>query len=153
MQKEKIFNISGAIFSLALIFIVLSPELRIQARSLIVPKDRIILAVAKSVLLEAGEELQVLKVKTDEGLFIEVYGQENKNNIVTQKLISSAQLPDKKDGYFTFNGQVTNLAIDDIDNDKTKEILVTSYDENLVAHLNVYKYVKGQKNLELVKLQ
>ena len=37
-------------------------------------------------------------------------------------------------------GQATNLALKDIDGDNSMEIIVPTYDSNLVAHLNVYKY-------------
>ncbi|MDZ4677034.1 MAG: hypothetical protein SGI74_05940 [Oligoflexia bacterium] len=124
--------------------VVLDSDLRSQARSVFRPQYRVILAVASADLINDGKSLQILKVKTDEGLFLEVYD--------PQKMLSSIRLPDKKDGYFTFNGSVTNLAIDDIDNDNKLEILATSFDSDLVAHLNVYRYVPGNKELELVKI-
>ena len=84
---------------------------------------------------------------------MEVYGRQKLNKLAIPTLIASTKLPDKKDGYFTFNGDVTNLAVDDIDNDKKSEILATTFDNDLVAHLNVYRYVPGQKELELVHLR
>ena len=135
------------------LIVVLNPDLRNEANAMLAPQQRIILAVANASLDESGESLQILKIKTKDGIYVEVYGQEKQGSLSVQKLLSAAKLPDKKDGYFTFNNQITNLAIDDIDNDKQKEILVTSFDENLVAHLNVYKYIKGQKSLSLVKLK
>lgn len=146
----KFFGMGIAAFFLV---VVLNPDFRNEANAMLAPQQRIILAVAHAPLGESTDPLQVLKVKAKDGLYVEVYGQENQGALVMQKLLASAKLPDKRDGYFTFNNQVTNLAIDDIDNDKQREILVTSFDENLVAHLNVYKYIKGQKALSLVKLK
>ncbi len=149
---QRIFSLSGLTFAFALIFIVINPEMRSHARSVFIPNTRVILALAKAPLDDSGEDLQILKVKNEQGLFIEVYGQEKIGNMMFPKLLASAKMPDKKDGYFTYNGQVTNMAIDKINNDTQREILVTSYDENMVAHLNVYKYIKGQRDLTLVKL-
>jgi hypothetical protein len=147
MQRLKLLP-WGRIFSVILLasffVVVLDTNLRSQVRSVFRPQYRVILAIASADLLNTGKNLQILKVKTDEGLFLEVYD--------PTKMISSVKLPDKKDGYFTFNGTVTNLAIDDIDDDRKLEILATSFDNDLVAHLNVYRYVPGNKELELVKL-
>ncbi|MCC6276871.1 MAG: hypothetical protein IT289_03020 [Oligoflexia bacterium] len=136
----------AAILFLSVLFVsVLNPNIREAIRTQFTPKHhRTILAVATAPLDKSTKTLQILKVKTEVGLFIEVYD--------NQKLLSSAQLPDHRDGFFTFNGQVTNLAIDDVDNDKTNEILTTSFDQDLVAHLNIYRYNQGQKELELVRL-
>jgi hypothetical protein len=153
--KKAGIRTSAVIFLAAMFTIVLNTDLRSSIRGVIAPKYRVILAVAQADLDGSGEKLQILKVKTHEGLFLEVYGLKTiaPNSTVTQPdLLASIKLPDKKDGYFTFNSQVTNLAIDDINGDKSKEILATSFDDNLVAHLNVYRFVRGQKQLESVSL-
>lgn len=131
-----------------LFMVVLDPNIRSNMRSMIRPHYRVILAIAQADLDNSGQKFQILKIKTDEGLYLEVYGQKNG----FQQLVSSVKLPDKKDGYFTFNGQVTNLAIDDVNGDNRREILATSFDNDLVAHLNVYRYIPGRNVLELVTL-
>lgn len=140
-----VFKILGVFVALGLGAVLLTPNLREKVQDSFNKKQRVILAVAAAKLDESGDDYQILKVKTKDGLFIEVYGAGN-------AFLSSAKLPDSKDGYFTFNGQVTNLAIDDINNDQFKEILATSFDDNMVARLNVYRFVKGQKNLEPIEL-
>ena len=136
-----------------LFVVVLNGELRSQIRGALRPNYRVILAVATADLNGRGSANQILKIKTQDGLFLEVYGtrKDAKHGDQTE-LLASVKLPDKKDGYFTFNGQVTNLAIDDLNGDKNLEILATTFDNNLVAHINAYRFLPGQKQLELVKL-
>jgi len=143
----------AALFLAALFIIVLDSDIRSNVRSLIRPNYRVILAVAMADLEGSGVKDQVVKVKTSEGLFLEVYAPRSHGEFgLQQELIASAQLPDKKDGYFTFNGEVTNLAVDRVDNDRHPKILASSFDGDLVGHLNVYRYVQGKKELERVKL-
>jgi hypothetical protein len=142
-----------ALFLAGMFIIVLNSDLRSNVRSLIRPNYRVILAVAMADLDGSGLKDQIVKVKTSEGLFLEVYAPRSHGDFgLQQELIASAQLPDKKDGYFTFNGEVTNLAVDRVDRDKHPKILASSFDGDLVGHLNVYRYVPGQKELERVKL-
>jgi len=143
----------AALFLAGLFIIVLDSDIRSNVRSLIRPQYRVILAVAMADLEGSGVKDQVVKVKTSEGLFLEVYAPRSHGEFgLQQELIASAQLPDKKDGYFTFNGEVTNLAVDRVDNDRHPKILASSFDGDLVGHLNVYRYVQGKKELERVKL-
>jgi hypothetical protein len=150
--RENLLKIFSTICLAGFFVVVLDSNLRSNIRSVLRPEYRVILAVASADLKGSGLPLQILKVKTQEGLFLEVYSNKDEKEGINQELLASIQLPDKKDGYFTFNGQVTNLAIDDIDNDNQPEILATSFDSDLVAHLNVYRYVPGSKVLELVRL-
>jgi hypothetical protein len=143
----------AALFLAGLFLIVLNQDIRSNVRSLIRPNYRVILAVAMADLEGSGIKDQVVKVKTSDGLFLEVYAPRSHGEFgLQQELIASARLPDKKDGYFTFNGEVTNLAVDRVDNERRPKILASSFDGDLVGHLNVYRYVPGQKELERVKL-
>lgn len=149
---DHILKVLSVLFLVSMFIVVLDSDLRSNVRSMIQPDYRVILAVAVADLDNSGTKYEILKVKTKEGLFLEVYGRQKLNKLSIPTLVASTKLPDKKDGYFTFNGDVTNLAVDDIDNDKKTEILATTFDNDLVAHLNVYRFVPGQKELELVHL-
>ena len=153
-SMNRIYNYSLRLLTTAflagLFIIVLNSDLRSSVRSMLQPDYRVILAVANADFDGSGNKHKVVKVKTNEGIFLEVYSASGKKG--SSLLEASTKLPDKKDGYFTFNGEVTNLAIDDIDNDKKLEILATTFDSDLVAHLNVYRFVPGDKDLELVHL-
>ncbi len=65
-------------------------------------------------------------------------------------LLDTINLEQERDGYFTFNGQLVSLAIDDIDGDHQVEILAPAFDSQLTAHLNVYKYNAGSKTFQRV---
>jgi hypothetical protein len=114
---------------------VLHPDVRSQMRGLLAHDFRQVVSVAEGDLAGGGSHYKVAKIKTRDTLSLEVYqilgdGQ--------QKLVEKIDMPDQKDGYFNFNGNATNLAIDDIDGDGKAEILAPSFDKNLVGKLNVY---------------
>ncbi len=115
----------------------LHPEVRSQIRGAVLKDYRTIVSTAAGDLHGTGEALKVVKVKTRDALYLEVYASEIDG---TQKLLEKIEMPDSKDGFFSFNGQATNLAVDDIDGDGRPEILAPSFDQNLVGHLNVYRY-------------
>lgn len=148
----RFLNITGVTVAIVMLVVVMNPEYRAHARALFVSSSRTILSVAKADLDGTGEEYQILKVKNPEGLFVEVYSQQKIGDMLFPKLVASVKMPDKRDGYFTYNGLVTNLAIDSIDNNPRKQILVTSYDENMVARLNVYQFDKSTSTLKTVSI-
>jgi hypothetical protein len=55
-------------------------------------------------------------------------------------LVERIEITDARDAFFSFNGQATNLAIDDVNGDGRPEILVPTFDRNLVGRLNVFEY-------------
>jgi hypothetical protein len=135
-----------AIFALALIA-ALHPDVRSEARGLFVRDYRTIVSTAKADLLGNGSHFTIVKVKTRETLSLEVYefGADG-----SSRLLEKIALPDAKDGYFNFNGQSTNLAVDDINGDGRPEILAPSFDQNLVGRLNVYQFNSESKKLERI---
>lgn len=129
------------ILAFAAFFIAaLHPDVRSSMHTALVKDYRIILSTARGDLLGTGSEMTVAKIRTRDGLFIEIYEAKDDGS---QRLVERFELADKKDGYFNFNGQATNLAIDDVDGDGRPEILVPSFDQNLVGHLNIYRYDQG----------
>jgi hypothetical protein len=116
---------------------VLYPELRTSIRGAVVPDFRSITSTARGDLAGNGTEFTVAKVRTQAAFYLEIYEAQVDGS---QRLVERIELSDKKDGYFNFNGQATNLAIDDIDGDGAKEILVPSFDHNLIGHLNIYRF-------------
>lgn len=125
----------------AMLVAALYPEARSTMRSTVMKDFRMVVSTAHGDLLGNGTNLTVAKVRTRDALFIEIYEPRIDGG---QHLVERIELPDKKDGYFNFNGQATNLAIDDIDGDGRPEILVPSFDQNLVGHLNIYRYNQAQ---------
>jgi hypothetical protein len=115
----------------------LHPDVRSQVRGSFLKDYRMVVSTASGDLLGNGTKLFVTKVKTQDALFLEIYEPLTAGG---QRLVDRIELPDKKDGFFNFNGQATNLVIDDVDGDGRAEILAPSFDKNLVGHLNVYHY-------------
>ena len=67
--------------------------------------------------------------------------------------MGSIPLPDHKDGFFLYQGEATNLALEDVDGDQQLDIIAPSYDNNLVARLNVYSYDQRSENLSKLKIK
>lgn len=108
---------------------------------------RKVLSTATGDITGEGQLIKVVKIKTQKGLFIEIYSVDASHQ---GPLVNRFRLPDTRDGYFHFRGQATNLALDDLDGDRVLEILAPSFDEELVAHLNIYKYDAETKSFSWV---
>ena len=100
------------------------------------PKVRIVLSTVSGALLENGEMAKIVKVKTNKGIFVEIY----QTGDGQFKLLDSVHLADSKDAFFNFYGRPANLALDDIDGDNKLEIIVPSYNKNLVSNLNIFQF-------------
>jgi hypothetical protein len=140
-----------AVVCLAALVAVVHPDIRSLLRTQIQPTNqREVLATITAPLSEGGAQVKVVKIRTPQALILEVF--ETGEN-TSGSLLQHIELPDKRDGYFTFNGEATNLAIDDIDGDNQAEIIVPSFDENLVAHLNIFRFQSETRQFELVQQQ
>lgn len=143
-------SLSKLLFALALSIsfaATLQPTLRTGIQNLLLPSGRKILSKATSTFGSSENSYTVVKVKTRDAMFLEVYSNVSDGS---QQLLERLQLGDQRDGYFDFNGHPMNLAIDDIDNDGKPEILAPSFDSNLVGHLNVFHFDPSSKLFERV---
>ncbi len=132
---------------IAAMVVALHPALKNSVKTAFNSPYRKVLSVVNA-KMDDNQRVKVVKVLTHEGLYLEVYGG---SQPYTSPLIDRIKLPDHKDGYFLFRGHATNLAIDDVDGDKIPEIIAPSYDANLVAHLNVYRYNQDRKTFEPIR--
>ncbi len=98
------------------------------------PEHRTLLSTAFGNVLGDGTPIRVMKIQTREGLSIEVYKANN------YELVQKFDLEQKRDGFFTYRGDASNLALIDVDGDLVPEILAPAYDQNLTAQLNVYRF-------------
>ncbi len=87
----------------------------------------------------------MIKYNDPSGLFVEVIQMDSDRK---SHVLDRIQLPDKHDGLFNFKGHVTRLAIADIDGDGQNELLIPSFDAQLVPHLNVFKFNKVTNRFE-----
>lgn len=98
--------------------------------------SRQVLATANGDFMGDGQEMFLIKIKENRQVFLEVYFKTKENLRFFQRLTLAGPL----DGYFTFQGEATNLVITNLDPDSPLEILVPSFDEEFVAHLQVIKF-------------
>lgn len=124
---------------------VLTPSLRLSVQSYFARSGREVLATAEGDLLGDGSHSKVIKYRSPDGIFIEVLKLEASG---ATKLVERIQLPDKHDGLFNYQGHVTRLAIADVDGDGKMELLAPSFDNQLVPHLNVFRYNPGNLRFE-----
>jgi hypothetical protein len=144
-SKEKIFFTSLSVICLTLALVNFVPSWRNHIRELFISETPVVLSTIEKDFFEDGRIIVFAKIKSTQGLFVEVYEK------VTEgfpKTITKIKLPDSIDGFFHFRGQATNLALDDIDGDGVAEILAPSFDPNHIAHLNVYTYNKATEQFE-----
>jgi hypothetical protein len=140
LTPERIlFGAQVALFIGVALMIVsaLHPDVRANVRGAFIKDFRVVVSTAQGKLAGDERTFTVAKVKTRDMLSLEIYESLQDG---AQRLVEKIDMPDVKDGFFNFNGQATNLAIDDIDGDGRPEILAPTFDKNLVGRLNVYNY-------------
>lgn len=138
MNQNRYVFYSLVVLALVMITVASSPELRGKVRSWTQIDKRQIVAKTSGYLQAQGPWLTVLKIMDGDGFWLEVYTSEKEDTPVT--LISRIALTEKKDAYFQFQGNATNLVLTDVDQDGKMEIIAPTYDDQMVPRLNVYKY-------------
>lgn len=136
--------------SIALLFLlaVVIPSWREQIQGLFSTSGREVLAVAEGDLLNDGTQAKVLKIRSPDGLYVEILKMGTSG---ATTLVDRILLPDKHDGLFNYQGHVTRLAIADLSNDGKMVLLAPTFDNQLVPHLNVFRYNSAVGRFELVQ--
>ena len=111
---------------------------RENLKNWLIPEKREIIAKAQGDLTGKGEFISVIKVKTRDELFAEVYSVDQKSN--QTRLMAKLAIPERRDGYFEFRGQPTNLALADLNADGILEVIIPAFDDNLIPRLHVFRY-------------
>jgi len=127
---------------------VLNSEVRTQIKGFFHMDSRQILSTLEGDILGTGVHAKVVKVSEKGQLYLEIFAPIGDSKTLSR--ISKISLANKKDGYFTFNGQATNLALDDINGDGLLEILAPSFDSNFIAHLHIFRYNNNTKQFDRV---
>lgn len=133
------------LFAAILLAAVMTPSLRLGIQNYFARSGREVLATAEGDLLGDQSVVKVVKYRNEEGIFVEVLKVDAAG---ATSLVDHIQLPDKHDGLFNYQGHVTRLAIADVDGDGTMELLAPSFDNQLVPHLNVFRYNPGNQKFE-----
>lgn len=116
---------------------VLTPSIREGIQNRMLQVGREILATAEGDVLNDGTLAKVIKYRTRDGIFIEILKVEANGGTT---MVDRVLLPDRHDGLFNFQGRVTRLAIADVNHDGKLELLAPTFDNQLVPHLNVFRY-------------
>jgi hypothetical protein len=129
----------GGLLALALLVtaIAVTPSWRQTFRDFFNPEQRNILAKISGDLNGQGLHVTILKIQTRDNLVLEIYNAENPEAI---SLMTKIVLPEKRDAYFQLKGNATNLGLVDVDNDGVLEILAPTFDDQMIARLNIYKF-------------
>lgn len=128
-------------------FIFLNESLYKKMHNFFHPEKRKILSTICADLLMSGKKHKIIKIQTHNNIYIEIY---DNCQINSSNLITSINLQDQLDGYISFNNRITNLALDDINNDKKPEIISPSFSNNFTGHLNVFTYNEVSQEYERI---
>jgi hypothetical protein len=143
-QRWLLFSVL-MILAAALLAAALTPSVRENVQNYMAGVGREVLATAEGDVLNDATNAKVIKYRNREGIWLEVIKVAGDGK---SQLIDRVALPDKHDGLFNFQGHVTRLAIADIDQDGSMELLAPTFDQQLVPHLNVFRYNKDLQKFE-----
>lgn len=136
-SAESLFIGGLLLVALLVTAVAITPSWRQSVRDLISPEQRTILAKVTGDLTGQGLHVMVLKIQTRDGLVLEIY---NIDNPEDNSLMARIVLPEKRDAYFQLKGNATNLGLADVDNEGTMEIIAPTFDDQMIARLNIYKF-------------
>lgn len=146
-KKEIVLMSILAVLAMVLLTVAIIPSFRTSVKEIFSSSERSILAKVSGNITAEGPRVTVLKIRSKDTLTLEVYsddpGQEN-------TLIAKIPLFETKDAYFVVNGNATNLALSDVDNDELMEIVAPTYNEQMVPRLNIFKYNRASKSFDRV---
>lgn len=135
-----------SLLAIAATIVAVIPNFRDGIRRYISKEHRVVLASVRGDLRNNGTLVAVTKVRENGRLFLEFYDVTDESMTLIQK----AELADRNEGYFTFMGEATNLALANIDEDGILELLAPTFDDDLIAHLNVFKFNSSTNTFERV---
>lgn len=142
-----IFTLATLVLGLSLL--ALNPSWKSKVRGVLVSEERKILAKTSAYLSSDGPFVSVFKVQEGSQIYLEVFSSENGQE--TPRLLQKIALSPGQDGYFNFQGNATNLAISDADNDGVMDILAPTFDDQMTPRLNVYRYNPAMQVFELAQ--
>ena len=138
----------AAFLAVVLGFIILVPQWRERTKEMLTKSNRQVLTSIYGDLTGEGDWVSIFKVIQGDSIVIEVYNSDEKRtplNIRTRIVFT-----ERRDAIISFRGTPTNLILTDLDGDKTLELVVPVYDEDLVPRLHVFKYDSSKQSFEKV---
>lgn len=146
-KKEMTGLIILAVLAMLVTTVAVVPSLRTQVKDFFIGEERTILAKVGGNIGPQGPKVTALKIRSKEGLSLEVYSNTAEEGLV---LIAKINLYEKRDGYFSLKGNATNLALVDVDKDGLMELVAPTYDDQMIPRLNVFKYNDQSKHFDRV---
>lgn len=137
-----------SLIALILLGVAVTPAWREGLQNYLSPAHREILATVEGDVLNDGQIARVIKFRDRRGIFVEVL-RETKDGVTD--VIDRIALPDRHDGLFNVQQRATRLAIADVDEDGKFELIAPSFDNQLVPHLNVFRYNPALARFEPVQ--
>lgn len=123
---------------------VFHPAVRGALKSAIRGNSRTVLSSVNTKLDTSETQYNILKVRSEGNLFLEVYSTDKLGGI---SLLEKVQLPDDHDAYFNFGGTMSNLIVADVERAGLPQIVVPSFDKDLVGHLNIFQFDSASHTL------
>lgn len=150
LKPQTVLRISQMLLSLmavAAFVAVIHPDVRASVRGTLRSDYRTVLSTAKGDLSGTGSMYTVAKVKTRDNIYLEIF-----EAVAGEAplLVERIELADARDAFFNFDGQASNLAIEDINGDGRPEILAPTFDRNLVGRLNVFQYNDSTRDFQKI---
>lgn len=140
-----------SVFIVGMGFIALNSQWRLSLKEKLLPKQRQILAKTQYIpqeisTPEISPQYLLLKIREGEDLFLEVF-QVNEAGLPVGSL-QRLELTGQQDAYFNFQGNASNLAQSDVDQDGTPEVLAPGVDLDGQFRLNIFKFDSSLKRFE-----
>ena len=146
-SKKEVFALAAlAVVAMLITVVAVVPSLRNSVKSFIAQDERTIIAKVGGSLGPQGPKVTALKIRSAEGLSLEIYSDTGEGLNLLAKII----LQEKRDGYFSLKGNATNLALVDVDKDGLMEIVAPTYDDQMIPRLNIFKYNDQSKHFDRV---
>lgn len=145
-RRERLLILALTLIAMAVTTVAVVPSLRARAKTLFFSSQREILAKVSGSISATGPRVTVLKVRDAGGLSVEIYSSEPDPQ--NPHLVNRFELGEKRDAFFSFRGNATNLALTDVDGDGSLEVVAPAYDDQMVARLNIFKFNPAIRSFE-----
>ncbi len=150
MNFNQLSNYKYYLISLVFLFISLflffNSNVQNYFKKINVGSSRQVLSKIQTKKLNPDLELTLIKVKSQQKIYLEVYANMNHG----LELIEKLNLDGEFDAYVMLKDRTTNLLISNIDRDEDLEIIAPTYDRRMRPILNVYKYDKVMEEFKKV---
>lgn len=125
-----------SLIAIAVTLLLVQPQWKEKVRDLILRDSYALLAEEEADIRNDGSIIRVSKLKINGKIYLRFF----EMNGDVWKPIQTILLPDSYDGYATIAGDPKNLAILNLDDDGLLEVIAPTFDKDMIAYLNIYKY-------------